>query len=197
MEANRLSNDDLERYAQIASDLRVAFTQKSAAMLSAQAIESGQVKPEDVEEPRRIHRGCKKMKPLIDQQYKLMGFEAREEHNRRKRFKKSQLKVEQLSEIVSMIKQGGLMHYQIANFANVKPRLIGDIAKSLSKDSSYLDDLAQKEDMKLSKNIAIMSEIQHKINEDCHIWKADSIQKLVHGNQDVLVSLADVRKVMK
>ena len=78
MEANRLSNDELERYAQIASDLRAAFTQKAAEMLSAQAIESGQVKPEDVEEPRRIHRGCKKMKPLIDQQYKLMGFEARE-----------------------------------------------------------------------------------------------------------------------
>ena len=67
--------------------------------------------------------------------------------------------MDQLSEIVSMIKQGGLMNYQIANYANVKPRLIGDIAKSLSKDSSYLDDLAQKEDKKLSKKIAIMSEI--------------------------------------
>ena len=81
--------------------------------------------------------------------------------------------MDQLSEIVSMIKQGGLMNYQIANFTNVKPRLIGNIAKSLSKDPNYLGDLAQKEDKKLSKKIAIMSEIKHQIDEDCHIWKAD------------------------
>ena len=67
MESNRLSNDELERYAKISSDLRAAFTQKAAEMLSALAIESGKVNLEVVEEPRRIHRGCKKLKPLIDQ----------------------------------------------------------------------------------------------------------------------------------
>ena len=93
-----------------------------------------------------------------------MGFEAREEHNRSKRFKKSQLKVDQLSEIASMIKQGDLMNYQIANFVNVKPRLVGDIAKSLSKDKNYLEDLEEKEDKKYSKDVVIVSEIQHQID---------------------------------
>ena len=56
------------------------------------------------------------------------------------------------------------MNYQIANFVNVKPRLVGDIAKSLSKDKNYLEDLEEKEDKKYSKDVVIVSEIQHQID---------------------------------
>ena len=196
-ESYRLPEEGLLEYAKLATKLRRQFTEKAeAARVRLAALLADGEEEKVIVEPKLYRSSFKKT--VHKRPHDLMlGFEAQFACKKRKKRTKKELGIEELKEVLRLVKETGSSKQELAHYFNVKPHLVKNLVRNEKLGKNTVSRLETVAAAKLTRRNHIKDSVEEHLQAKRHVWTTQQIRGAVALSGGPDVKHEEVRQVLR
>ena len=194
---NRLSDGELLRYAKLATELRVSFTQKASALAGKPHPDTGAGSEAMSFQMPKLHRGCKRAKRASVREDLKLGFEGHTIRAAGRKRRRSSLAHDELRGLARAVLEEGVEPEAAALESNVKLTMVRQLVQQVRKDDSSVETIRAKQTAREEKHAEAAAIVKRKLEAGHQIWTAKQVQDSLRAEAGLALSLQEVRKVLR